>query len=251
MDLVRRELKYRITPEQMPAIRDCVRRFCAPDRHTEDGGYRLSSLYFDTPDLRCYHDYLNRQPDRFKLRVRRYDGPAHGLEVKARFGEVFHKTRVELPAGAWPAAFRDPRVLAGRADFDRFHTRLLSLGAVPSVLVRYRREAWTSTVDAYARVTFDHQLTAALPVRDTVPIDDDAADWRPIDATGRFGLDRPALVLELKCERRVPRWMLDLMQRFDLYRQGFSKYATALETVRPQLDVPPVRVPSRRGGRRG
>ena len=33
--------------------------------------------------------------------------------------------------------------------------------ALPSVIVRYRREAWSSEIDEYARATFDHKLEAA------------------------------------------------------------------------------------------
>ena len=246
MDLIRRELKYRITPEQIPAIRDVVRRHCSPDRDTELGGYLLSSLYFDTPSLRCYRDFRDRQPVRFKMRVRRYLGDDYHLEVKARDGLVFHKTRATVPEGLWPAVLRDPRALPGRPDIEKFLVRLLSLGALPSVLVRYRREAWTSTIDDYARVTFDHRIEAALPIRDEVIISDSGADWVPVDRAGRFGLGRPALVLELKCERGVPRWMLDVMQSLGLKREGFSKYAAAIEGVRAMPHAPDMRRPAPR-----
>lgn len=256
LNLERRELKYRITPEQVAPVRALIARYCEPDRAADIGGYVLSSLYFDTPDLLCYRDYLNREPERFKMRVRRYTRPGHFLEVKARHGDVFRKTRVTLAGDLWPAAWHDPRVMATPAGesaqrgFNQFMSRLLLLGARPSVVIRYRREAWSSTVDDYARATFDHQLEAALPEGPEVPIDD-GPRWVPMDHSGRFGLGRAGLVLELKCERAVPRWMLDLMQRFNLYRQGFSKYAAAIETVRRLPRAPQVRVPSRRLRRGG
>lgn len=242
MDLERRELKYRITPEQVAPIRAALERYCEPDRDARDGGYLLSSLYFDTPRLRCYREYRDRQPNRFKLRVRRYEGPTHFIEQKARFGDVFRKIRVRLPEGTWPDAFRDPRLLPDHRGFQLFVNRILGRGLRPTVLTRYRREAWSSRVDEYARVTFDHQLEAALPDDETVPVAD-GPRWRPMDHTGRFGIGRPGLILELKCLRHVPLWMMDLLQRFGLQRQGFSKYAAAIETVRRLPAAPATRVP--------
>jgi hypothetical protein len=48
------------------------------------------------------------------------------------------------------------------------------------------------------------------------------------------------VVLELKCEKKIPLWMVDLIQRFDLSLGSFSKYGNSLTTMHqvPEILVP-------------
>ena len=47
--------------------------------------FGYSSIYFDTPDLRSFHDGGRRRRRRFKVRARSYlDSDLHFLEVKTR-----------------------------------------------------------------------------------------------------------------------------------------------------------------------
>lgn len=245
----RHEAKYRIPPAWVGPIREAVRIWCVPD-DAGDGRYTLASLYLDSPDRRLYFETVDRAPRRFKLRVRRYtDGPLH-LEIKRRIDGFTAKSRATVPAATWPTLLHDPRVLEtlpaeARAVAGAFRHHGLSLGAEPAALVRYRREAWVSTVDTYARVTFDSHLEGRRPEGWQVPIADDAARWQPVDHAGRFGLDRSGVVLELKCAVAVPAWMRDLVRLFGLERSSFSKYGAALQAV-DGLRAPPVRLPARR-----
>lgn len=117
--------------------------------------------------------------------------------------------------------------------YDQFVNASLKVGAAPSVIVRYDREAWVSTIDNYARVTFDQNIMGASPNGWAVTIDD-AACWYRSDASRRFGVQGSAVVLELKCTTHVPAWMTDLVNLFNLRRSGFSKYATSVEVIQPE-----------------
>lgn len=44
------------------------------------------------------------------------------------------------------------------------------------------------------------------------------------DHAGTFDHPGMNVVLELKCERKVPVWIVDLIRRFELTRGGFSKF---------------------------
>ena len=244
MFIERYEMKYRIPPDLVEPIRDEVLRYCDPDEANLGGRYIISSLYLDSPSGRLYHETQNRTPRRFKLRVRRYaQGDAHFLEIKRRVKDVIVKSRVHLPGSLWPAAFQDPRLCPHapgtrkRKDFDEFVTRSLYLHARPSVTVRYEREAFVSRTDRYGRVSFDHRLEGAPGISWTVPYRD-GPEWRRLDAPNRYGIPQSGVVLELKTETIVPIWMVQIVRRYGLKREGFSKFGTAVEgCMLPELSL--------------
>jgi len=49
------ELKYLLTLKQAEQFKSALRAYLVPDEHGQDNGrYALTSLYYDSPDLRCY-----------------------------------------------------------------------------------------------------------------------------------------------------------------------------------------------------
>jgi hypothetical protein len=67
------------------------------------GGFLATyqSLYFDTPDLQCFHDHRRGRRLRHKVRIRHYpDRQVSYLEVKSRVSDlVTDKRRLALPFG--------------------------------------------------------------------------------------------------------------------------------------------------------
>jgi SPX domain protein involved in polyphosphate accumulation len=233
----RYELKYHLPPALVEPIREVVARYCVPDPAAPGGRYLISSLYLDTPDFRLYRETMEEAPRRFKLRIRRYTHGPVMLEVKDRVKDVIIKPRVPLPAWSWPGVMLDPAVEAGldlppavRHDLTDFVNRVLKTGAQPSAVIRYLRDAWFSPDEEYARVTFDHRIDGRLPDGWNVPIAD-GPGWVPLDAEDRFGMPASGVVLELKATASVPRWMMDLVRRFDLPRTGFSKYCSGVDAL--------------------
>ncbi len=233
----RYELKYRLPPSLVAPVREAIARYCAPDEAGAGESYLISSLYLDTREFRLYRETMEQAPRRYKLRIRRYESGPYFLEIKRRLKDVIIKSRAAVPAAAWPALIHDPAVEASlvlkprqRADVARFVNTVLTIDARPAAVVRYRREAWVSQVDDYARVTFDHRIEGHAPVGWTVPVAD-GPGWRPVDKPERFGLPMSGVVLELKATTAVPFWMIDLARRFGLKREGFSKFGSALEAV--------------------
>lgn len=234
----RLELKYLIDERTARDIYAAMHPFCEPDEHNppEFGrGYTIYSLYLDTPTRGFYRAKVRDEPDRIKLRARTYnsDGPVH-LEVKRKRVDVIQKTRASVAREHWVrAAMGLERPLrdtpSQRKLQERFAYLMTITGANPTLLVRYEREAYVSTVDRYARVTFDRRVVAQ-PITGWELIGDSttwcslAGDWL------RYGYHSPVL-LELKCETLMPRWMSYLIRRFDLRVQGFSKYCRGVDVV--------------------
>lgn len=223
----RLELKYHVSSALAAQIRRAIAPWCRPDPFNGTCGYPISSLYLDTPGLLCHHARMRGDADRFKLRVRTYstDDPAH-LEIKRKTGKIIHKVRTSIAREQLPEVMR--RGLPGNAVADRFVALAQQCGAGPRLTVCYHREAYTSVVDDYARVTFDRQIkaAAAAPGDWALRCVDEGDGWVSLDGAGHLadGVSS-TIVLELKCKTFVPRWMESLLRHFNLRSTGFSKYS--------------------------
>lgn len=224
----RLELKYHLTERQAEVIRRAIEPWCVPDAYNGPRGYMISSLYLDSPTLEFHRARLRNDRDRLKLRIRTYEstGPAQ-LEIKRKVGKIIAKERTAVARDALLVENGDDEIA------DLFHTLRHRTGAEPRLTVRYLREAWTSRVDSYARVTFDRNILAAAarPTDWTLHPTPDGS-WSRLDRGGHLhdGVTSSVL-LELKCEAFVPRWMSDLITRFELRSTGFSKYSTGVQRV--------------------
>lgn len=238
----RYEAKYLIPESLALAVRDHVRGLCSPDPHTgPDGRYLVNNLYFDTLDLRFYHDTRFKQYARFKPRIRFYGaepGDTVWLEIKHKVRNVTWKVRRRADSSVLAHIFDGfPPAAEGRAVVslsDSFEDIVTRFGARPVLQVRYIREAFVSDLDDYGRITFDRGLCcrplvgpdSLLSGEPYVPFDD------PV-STGFPSVQSP-VVLEIKTDVHVPTWVNALVRTFGLQRRGFSKYCVALERALPE-----------------
>src|SRR3989338_10473193 len=106
---MRFEFKYTLDPLQEQALRSAVNRFMKPDPAAEKrgGSYRVTSLYFDTPQLMDYYDKSGGHLMRKKLRARIYEPslrpetPEIWLEIKKKYDMSFQKTRCLISWDDW------------------------------------------------------------------------------------------------------------------------------------------------------
>ena len=244
---LRYEAKYHLSVDQAEMLKQALPSWCTPDPMSGDSGYELSSLYLDGPHLPLYHHTRQQRARRYKLRVRRYTNNQLFAEVKSRVKSMIVKTRVALTFNEWPALWLNPssqlesqfysQKPSQKSDWNTFVMLALKAQAQPTVAVRYRRQAWVSEIDEYARITFDSQLKATPAIDGYIPLFDEEAipygGWYPFDIGQRFSQGKSGVILELKSEKRVPQWMQDLVHEFGLKWQGFSKYCGALECIYP------------------
>jgi len=234
--LARHELKYAVRPDLLEAIRAFIRPYCSVDPHAgtaKRGFYTIDSLYFDSDDYRCYRDTRMHAPVRAKLRVRTYPdkpGSIVKLEVKNRIRDLIIKSSTVVPGEDWPRwIFSRDRSRAPddstRPALDEFLAMMQALRARPKMLVRYQRLAFFGTIDDYARVTFDRNMLSQ-PMRH-YELEGWPNAWMPMDDPGSMRAPS-GLIMELKFRRRAPLWMADLVRRFGLVRQGYSKYGCAV-----------------------
>lgn len=240
--LDRYELKYLIPFSLVKPISDHVAIFCELDYYSEispDGFYTINSLYFESPNYYFMRAKEN-QTSRFSLRVRSYgDHPKapYYFETKEKIADFSKKRRGKVPLENWADIFLAPdRIQGFDPDADPHIRHFMSLihthNAHPMILTQYRRKAYLSTVDDYARITFDRSLRYR-PETD-YNVTPDERTMLNYDHPETFGHPGRNVVLELKCERKIPVWFVDLIQRFNLVREGFSKFeGSMLECYSP------------------
>lgn len=251
----RLELKYRIPEALAVRVRDFVASHLVPDPYgarQPDLSYPVHSLYLDSPDYFTYQSTINGDRNRYKLRLRFYEGwegaPVF-CEIKRRENSAIYKQRcgmrrravAEVMVGRLPA--RSELVDDDPAAERALHTfcRLVSkLEARPVSHVRYRREAWLGDDGNRVRVTFDRMVQTCE--ERSVRLDPEMPD--PVTVFDE------EVVLELKFTGRFPLWMRELVQVFGLNQTSAAKYCDGLDRLRfhPRGPVMPI-VGSRR--RRG
>ena len=230
------EWKYRVPPELATELMDALQTRTEADPHCvmeADGAYPVRSLYYDTPDLRFYHEKKDGLKVRRKLRVRHYGDDHYFLEIKRKINKTTLKERVSLRRSQVAGALNgmDPAVvMAGRPDGDlqtleRFRFNMKTLDLVPTVLIAYRRRALVGHMESHLRITLDSDLCSRTDPGPNALFED-----LPLH---RF---EERWVLELKFEGRPPRWLIGLVSEFRLKREPYSKYCEGIDGCTRALD---------------
>jgi SPX domain protein involved in polyphosphate accumulation len=240
--LERYELKFTVPWTMIDAICDFIAPYCLPDRYSSlspDGFYQVNSLYFDTPEFLFLRNRLNGCENRFNMRVRTYgEFPVlpYFLEVKQKRGEIVRKYRARIKDPDLVKVLdQSPSECSGLVsegeaeNADLFRRLAHTYNAAPVLMTSYRRKAFFSECDDYARVTFDIGLRFK-PQTEYLPFEI-GEELAPSDEEGCFD-EGTSVILELKCySQYVPLWMVDLIRCFELRRRGFSKYSAGAAQV--------------------
>jgi SPX domain protein involved in polyphosphate accumulation len=244
--LERYELKYLIPRSYVEPISHFVEAYCDLDYHSANSAdhfYAVNSLYFDTPGCEFLKQRLWGRANRFNMRVRTYgDGtrPPYYMEIKQKRNLSIKKYRATATEQEWPNILTDPgfrvdpsQSPAERANKERFLYLATSYAIEPKILTCYRRRAYFSTVDEYARVTMDIELRYRNEDQLCLVPDERMVNYDNENIfVANYQSDTASVVLELKCVMgQVPTWMLDLIMRFQLKQQGFSKYMSSMLTA--------------------
>lgn len=237
--LERYEAKYTIPLEMVDDISRFIAPYCSMDAYSEkshDLYYTINSLYFDTPDFQLLRLRLQKADNRFNMRVRTYgDDPVLPwfLEIKHKRGDIMRKYRAKLHSEHLEMMLNTPEMLRHHAKNEKeeknrllFYRLVQTYNAEPKVLIQYRRKAYISDTEEYARVTFDKELRS-MQQSAYIPLPDNDR-LQPCDVETVFDTNT-SVILELKCYTSfVPLWMIDLIKKFQLNRRGFSKYMAGL-----------------------
>ncbi len=228
------ELKYLLTLQQAERFKSVLSRYLSPDEYGDSRGqYTLSSLYYDSPDYRCYWEKVDGIRFRRKLRIRQYetgaaltaDTPVF-VEIKQRVDRATQKRRALLPY--WQALqLCDQRQMPeqvapeNQAFLEEVYAYLWRYNLRPAGIVRYQRQAFIGTTyDIGLRVTFDTFLTGQTnPLRLEAP-------------PSELSLLNPNLtIMEIKVNERIPIWLTALIAAQNMQLIRISKYCRSIEVL--------------------
>lgn len=227
------ELKYVITLEQAEKFKKALLPFMRPDEHGGNKGkYGLTSLYYDSPELRCYWEKEFGLRFRRKLRIRKYEINSEMteatpvfVEIKQRVDRVTQKRRVVLPYSDALRLCNDREYLEGCGEdqpaIDEMYVFIWQYDLRPVSIVRYDRQAFTGTqYDIGLRVTFDTNLTVQT---DRLRIHEapNALSIMPLSK----------VVMEIKVNERIPTWLTNLIADHNLRLERISKYCKGIDAA--------------------
>jgi hypothetical protein len=226
----RYEIKYFVDELRVPELREELEARMDSDPFSPHGGYPVSSLYYDTPDLRFYWEKIEGLRFRRKLRMRLYGPPSEctddslvQIEIKQRVNRVTQKRRVALPYGLAQRWLNEREGIesapAGRGFVNEVTTLIGNLDLRPVVTTGYLREAFIGReADLGLRVTIDHKVHGR-----------DRDFHFAAAAENRFTVPPKLAIVELKANERVPYWATDLTARMDMSVIRVSKYCQSVQ----------------------
>jgi VTC domain len=239
------EFKYWITEPLAQRVLEFSMPYLNRDPYSSTrDSQRNTTLYLDTRGFLFCDNHLNLSPDRSKLRIRAYGRPLGKLaffEVKRKLKTITLKERFALPIDQVENVLSRRPISceiseAARRTLGDFVFHMCLHRAVPKVFVACHREAFESRiVGEDVRLTIDRDLV--YQPADGFGFAPQERRWINInegdDNRPAFGQRRA--MLELKFNGSPPRWMVELVRRFNLQREAFSKYTTAALQLRGRI----------------
>lgn len=244
----RKEIKYLLSPTQYHMFRTLA---CA---HLADAEYpegAVTSIYYDTPDDTLINRSIQGGVYKEKLRVRLYGQATPSstafVEIKKKFKGITYKRRVACTVTA-AQAFLDgmdytqaierwPLVDAAAREAGHSRQSLQVAGEIawmrdryenlkPKMAVLTHRRSFVDAENPELRITFDADVR-----------------WARI-SDGKAGAVRPLFdgnerILEVKCARAYPRWLVDTLNQCGVHPQSMSKYGRAYEASMSQGHAAP------------
>ena len=225
-EIERYELKFYINGELHEAICEMIAPYMRLDQHSEgkeDRQYSVRSLYLDNNLWDSYYENLDGLMTRRKLRIRAYGAgeSSHFMEIKKKVNSAVIKRRLPVHRDFFP------RMLAGDFDRDKDKNGFLSnfcflkdhLNLKPQVLIEYEREAYMGIDASKTRVTFDRNVRAAsCPHAMLYP---EFTSWNEVFQEG-------SIILELKFDGMMPRFLREIVRELNLSHEPISKYCAGV-----------------------
>lgn len=218
-NVYRNELKYMINKQQQHIISKRLDILCNKDQNAdENGGYKISSLYFDDYIDSAVADKLLGVIKRKKMRIRIYNNSETKikLERKVKNVDVCQKSSVDISLEEYNKIINgDIAFLKDDNNSVKNDMYLLctTRNFKPKVIVEYMRKAYVYKYGD-VRITFDDRLRASKLNHDLF------ADTVYIEI-----LPKEHTILEIKYTGYLPEVIRNIIQHGSGNMQAISKYS--------------------------
>lgn len=224
--LHRYDTKYLIHVNQLPELYTTLAARMSVLEHEGLRCAPYTTRYFDTSDMRTYHDHLKGRRKRFKVRTRYYQDPKDGfLEVKIK------KPRGQTLKVRWPYDVSSLDAQLGDHEISLINTALRDsfINEVDEPFIHTLDTTFNRTTlfdtSSLERVTIDTQLMARLCVTNDrgSRVDSSAVD-----------LGQHCAIIEIKSPTKIGDTHR-IFTHLGIHKSSISKYCVGLSALRPDL----------------
>lgn len=226
------ELKYILRHDQAHEFIDRISAHVKTDANAGEGGfYKIVSRYYDSPALTCYWEKVDGEKYRRKVRIRTYGSQPDDafVEIKQRYNLTVQKRRCRVPLAVAEDEFEKMGLGRYESDVDPVFDEVFNLRKryhlEPKLIVSYNRAAFFDRNKSDLRITLDRNIRCRN-------LDLDLEKHR---MKGRWALPPTDLVLEIKFNEQIPRWICTALNAMDLQVTRFSKYCEGIERMNMHL----------------
>lgn len=217
----RHEYKHRINKLDDYDLSGRLRKMFKQDSHADSRGiYRVSSLYFDTPNDKALREKIDGVKTREKFRLRYYNDNTDfiKLEKKSKTNNLSTKLSAVLTHQ------QAQMIIEGKIDFllelknplcTEFYSKLKAEQLKPKTIVVYDREAFIYQ-PGNCRITFDRNLKTSLGVTEFL----DPSHFK-------YDISEAITILEVKYDEFLPDIVKHAVQLNSRSSAAFSKYAVS------------------------
>jgi SPX domain protein involved in polyphosphate accumulation len=227
------ELKYVLPWAKCEAVIADLKHHIPADRHSGTAGYRLVSLYYDSPQYDFFWAKVEGIKFRRKVRLRIYAGDDVSaaencmVEIKQRINRTVQKRRLVLPipdAERLCAGDYKPEGLDAldQQVADEVSYLVLAKDLQPAAITAYHRLAFEGTHrNAGLRVTFDTDVRSRIHAL-------------KVNASAQNHLIVPSgwSIMEVKANDAIPSWVISLLAKHECQLCRVSKYCLGLSALR-------------------
>ncbi|HFI0214313.1 TPA: polyphosphate polymerase domain-containing protein [Streptococcus suis] len=216
------ETKYIVDKETFALLEKDLKKHMVSDEFATS---TITNIYFDNEDFDMIQDSIAKKNGREKIRMRIYDAQPSAssqafLEIKKKENKIGYKYR--LTSNPLSVTNYIEKGLVDKTITDEIVTSELEIlreryGTIkPKMYIYYDRVSYKGIEDKKIRLTIDKNLLYR--------------DYHVSATDGKFGealLDPDKVIMEIKVPEQLPDWLLDLLEKYQLEKQSFSKYGNA------------------------
>ncbi|OGH23143.1 MAG: hypothetical protein A3F31_04085 [Candidatus Levybacteria bacterium RIFCSPHIGHO2_12_FULL_38_12] len=222
------EFKYFLPADMLEIVIPFISFHMSLDKYIKDRNYyTVNSVYFDSPDLHCYHQKLAGVFTRKKYRIRYYnnDPRYYFFEIKRKKGDIVYKDRALLSSKLNLSSLNNDmevkKNILNKIVDNALRSELIndyfSMKLHPMAQVVYKRKPFVSAINKNLRITIDYDI-GVMHLRNKM-------------IHGNLFSFLPLTLLEIKFNGLLPSWLGDMIKLYSFNRTAFSKYTAAIDNL--------------------
>ena len=221
------ELKYLLHHRVAREFVDAISAHVYMDKNVQGESYKVASLYYDSPRLASYWEKIDGEKFRRKVRVRTYGAsPTEAfVEIKQRYNLSVQKRRCRFPiedAQKTMVEVVNGRYTGGKDPvFDEVFLLTRRNDLKPKLIIAYNRMAFFDHYKSDLRITLDKNIRARNL----------SLDLTKDRLRGRHAVPPTMVLLEVKFNEAIPRWLCTVLNSIDAQVQRISKYCAGIEAL--------------------